>query len=406
MVGYELNTTLRPGYPDFNDLPWDYPLLEWHTSCSRYEEVSRGLSRHPVVFVNFDGDLYAVKELPPGLAQAEYNFLTQIEQYRLPCVSPVGYATLRNSQGDSSILITSYLEQSLPYRSLFMRSSLNHYREHLLDAMALLLVQLHLVGIFWGDCSLSNTLFRRDAGALQAYLVDAETAEVHLPPLAPMLRYHELEIMEENVVRDLADLETAGQLASNIPILETGEYIRQRYRSLWEEITREVIINPDEHYRLQERIRALNSLGFSVKNVEIQGSDQGEKLHLRIIVTDRNFHRDQLFELTGLEAEEMQARQMMNEIYELKAFLSQSSNHSIRFSLAANHWLEKIYQPVIDHLKPLIEHKDRGDVNTDPVELYCQILEHKWYLSESVRHDVGHLAAVEDFILKFGYRDC
>lgn len=54
-----------------------------------------------------------------------------------------------------------------------MSSSLERYRDHLLDAISGLLVQLHLAGTFWGDCSLSNTLFRRDAGALQAYLVDA-----------------------------------------------------------------------------------------------------------------------------------------------------------------------------------------------------------------------------------------
>jgi hypothetical protein len=406
MLDYEFNPVLRSGFPDFNDLPWSHPLSEWYSICSRCEEVSRGLSRHPVVFVNFDGSLYAVKELPPGLAQTEFNMLVQIEQSRLPCVTPVGHAKLSTSQGESSVLITRYLEQSIPYRSLFMRSSLDRYREHLLDAMAVLLVQLHLVGIYWGDCSLSNTLFRRDAGALQAYLVDAETAEVHPPRLSPMLRYHDLQIMEENVIGDLANLETAGHLASNIPIHEIGEYIRQRYRSLWEEITRDEIINPDERYRLQERIRALNTLGFSVKDVEIQGDAQGEKLHLRIVVTDRNFHRDQLFELTGLEAEEMQARQMMNEIYELKAYLSQSSNRNVPFSVAANHWLENIYQPVIEHLKPLFDHKGRVDANTDPAELYCQILEHKWYLSEGAHHDVGHLAAVEDYLVKFGYPDC
>ena len=39
--------------------------------------------------------------------------------------------------------------------------------DRLLDALVELLVRLHLAGFFWGDCSLSNTLFRLDAGAFR-----------------------------------------------------------------------------------------------------------------------------------------------------------------------------------------------------------------------------------------------
>ncbi|MBN2145819.1 MAG: DUF4032 domain-containing protein [Anaerolineales bacterium] len=393
--------TLREGHPDFLDLPWSHSLAEWTGICHRLEEVQRGLSRHPVVFVNYDGTLYAIKELPPSVAQAEYQMLCEMEALRLPCVMPVGHAQLRLGSDPASALITRYLEGSIPYRSLFMHSHLDRYREHLLDAMAGLLVQLHLAGIYWGDCSLSNTLFRRDAGALQAYLVDAETAESHPPHLSPMLRYHDLEIMEENLSGDLADLATLGYLSSDFPIHETGTYIRQRYRGLWSEITREEIINPDERYRVQERIRSLNALGFSVRDVELHANQAGDKLRLRIFVTDRNFHRDRLLEIAGIEAEESQARQIFNEIQELKAYLSQENNRSVPLSAAAYHWLENYYQPVIARLQPLIHREATSQPTRDPVELYCQVLEHKWFLSERAQHDVGHLAAVDDYLDKF-----
>ncbi len=402
MPDFYFSPTLTPGYPDFQDLPWEVPLLEWQEHCSRLEEVQRGLSRHPTVFVNYSGNLFAIKQLPSNIAQHEFDMLVLMEGLRLPSVLPVGHTQLNNPQGQSSILITRYLDISLPYRSLFMRSGLDRYRQHLLDAMSGLLVQLHLVGIFWGDCSLSNTLFRRDAGALQAYLVDAETAESHPAPLSPMLRHHDLDIMKENVTCDLVDLENSGDLHTHFPIYETGDYIQQRYRSLWEEITREEYIRPDEHYRIHERIRALNALGFSVKDVRILGDEQGDRLRLRFFVSDRNFHRDQLLELTGLEAEEMQARQMINEIHELKASLSQANNRTTHLSVAAFHWLEHTYQPVIEQLKPIIECNGLLYTNPDPVELYCQVLEHKWYLSEQAHHDVGHQAAVDDFIKRFG----
>jgi hypothetical protein len=390
-----LDITLRPGHPDFLDLPWNFPLSEWYEKCTRLEELPRGLSRHPVVFVNYDGILYALKELPEGAAEREYNLLTQIETLRLPAVLPIGHVHTQTGQGRGSILVTRYLDHSIPYRSLFMSGDLMRYREHLLDSIAGLLVQLHLAGIYWGDCSLSNTLFRRDAGALQAYLVDAETAEIHHDDFSPALRHHDLQIMEENINGELADLETSHLLPESIHASDTGGYIRLRYQRLWEEITHEDIINPSEHYRIQERIRALNSLGFSVGKVELKGTDNGDQLRLRAVVTDRNFHRDQLLSLAGVEAEEMQARKMMNEIHEIKATLSQSENRSIPLSVAAKYWLEQIYQPTLQRLESIIDRK------SDAAELYHQVLEHKWYMSEKAHHDVGHISAVEDYIKQF-----
>lgn len=392
MATSPLAISLKPGFPDFLDLPWDYPLQDWKGLSTRLEEVPRGLSRHPVVFVNYAGILFALKELPPGIGQQEYEILCQIEDLHLPSVTPVGHAVKRGGEGEASVLITRFLDRSLPYRSLFMRSGFSRYREHLLDAIAGLLVQLHLTGIFWGDCSLSNVLFRRDAGALQAYLVDAETAEAHSARLNPTLRHHDLQIMEENVNGELRDMAASGILPEDISSWDTGVYIRQRYQTLWEEITREEIISQGERYRVQERIQALNKLGFSVGEVTLLTANEGDQLRLRVLVTDRNFHRDQLYGLTGFEAEEMQARKMMNEILELKATLAQKNNRSTPLSVAAYYWLEHIYQPTLKILEGLI------DPQTSPAELYCEVLEHKWYLSEKAHHDVGHQSAAEDFL--------
>jgi hypothetical protein len=387
-----LNLSLRPGHPDFLDLPWSFPMSEWSQHCPRLEEVPRGLSRHPVEFVNYSGKIYAIKEMPVGVAEEEYNLLLHMEGLRLPGVTPVGHAVNETTKGLRSVLITRFLDRSLPYRSLFMRSSLVRYRDHLLDAMAGLMVQLHLNGVYWGDCSLSNTLFRRDAGTLQAYLVDAETSEVYSGYVSPTLRFHDLQIMEENVDGDLADLGAANLLMDGIVLDDTSASIRIRYQNLWEEITRQVIIHPDEKYRIQERIQVLNSLGFSIGEVLLQSGEEGDNLRLRVVVTDRNFHQDQLLSFTGIEAEEMQARQMMNEIHELKATLSQSQNRSTPLSLAAYKWLEEIYLPTLESLHPLV------DQYSDPAELYCQVLEHKWYLSERAHHDVGHQAAVKGYL--------
>jgi len=401
MTEYKFIPEKLPKYPDFTDLPWELKPDEWTKKELRLEEVQHGISRHPVVFVNIEGSLYVIKELPERIARKEYELLSQMQQANLPCVKPIGYATVIRKTGTSSVLFTRYLEVSMPYRYLFISNAIDRLQTHLLDAISGLLVQLHSNGFYWGDCSLSNILFRRDAGALQAYLVDAETAEFHLPRLAPMLRYHDLEIMQENIHGELIELQTDEHLSMSYPIQETGAYIQQRYRNLWEEITREDVFSQNELYRVQERIRALNSLGFSVKDIELKNEDHGNILKLRIFVSDRNFHRNQLMEYTGLDAEDRQAQQIINEINELKANFSQSGNPNMSLQAAASHWFEHVYQPVIDQLRPVINNTTHPEFNTDPIELYCQILEHKWYLSERAHHDVGHQAAVEDFIKQF-----
>ena len=377
---------------EFQKLPWNSPLSEWESISTYVEDAPRGLSRHPIVFVNFSGTLFAIKELPISIVEAEYFFLKHMVELRLPVVMPMGYVKLDLTRGESGFLITRYLDSSLPYRSLFYQSGLERYRKHLLDAMASLLVQLHLAGIYWGDCSLSNTLFRRDAGALQAYLVDAETVETFEGEVPPLKRSYDLEIMEDNITGDLIDLEKMKKILIGLPISDIAAYIRVRYQDLWQEIKREVYVKPEEQYLIQDRIRALNTLGFSVGGINLIEKEKGQLISIKVIVTDRNYYRNELYSFTGIDSQEMQARRIMNEIYEIRAKLSSENNRSVPLNVAAYHWMENYYHPTIDQLTLA------NGLGEDPTESYCQILEHKWFLSERAKHDVGHIIATEDYI--------
>jgi hypothetical protein len=278
---------------------------------------------------------------------------------------------------------------------------MDQYQIHLLDAVSELLVQLHSNGFYWGDCSLSNVLFRRDAGALQAYLVDAETCEFHLPPLSPMLRYHDLEIVEENIFGELTDLQMNDELSEGYPVEKIGVYIQQAYRNLWEELNREVVFSQNESFRIEERIRAINSLGFSVKDIELKKVEAGNQLKLRVFVSDRNFHRNQLFDITGLKGEERQAQQILNEINEIRANMVQSDSENSSMIAVTNYWMKNIYCPVVEKLLSIVDSKAKTDDDRVLLELYCQVLEHKWYLSERKQHDVGHQTAVDDYIQQY-----
>jgi len=389
-----LELQVRPGHPDFLDLPWDLPVARWSERCKRIVEVQRGVSRHEVLFVQYDRALYAVKELPRTVGEREYQALRWLEDNELPAVVAAGHARVSGAEEEGSILITRYLVDSLPYRTLFESAGLAPYRARLLDAIAGLLVRLHLAGFFWGDCSLSNTLFRRDAGELQAYLVDAETAEMH-EALSDGQRRHDLEILEENVTGDLLDVAAMLRSPSPPAAADTGAEIRSRYERLWGEISKVEVLSPNENWRIHDRIKTLNALGFTVGEVKLEATGDGSRLRMRTIVTDRDYHRNLLHALTGLVAEDRQAALMANEIQELRAKLVRGENRSVPLSVAAYRWLTERYQPVSRRLAPLVGR--RGE----PSELYCQLLEHKWYLSERERRDVGVEVALEDYLRRF-----
>lgn len=385
---------VRSGHPDFLDLPWHEPLARWPSLTERTVEIQRGLSRHEVVFLGYGQALYAFKELPPSGALREFDLLRALEERRLPAVTAVGHARVVTDEGPASVLVTRFLESSLPFRILFMQSGLARYRDRLLDAMASLLVRLHLAGLYWGDVSLSNTLFRRDAGELQAFLVDAETSELH-ETLSTGLRRQDLAIMDENVSGELADVAAATGLPPGFGIHETADLIRARYDRLWDEISREVPVPPDERYRIHERIRALNDMGFSVSEVELVRAPGGDHLRMRTIVTDRDYHRHQLHNLTGIVAGDRQAALLLNEIRELRATLSAETNRSVPMSVAAFRWQTERFEPTVARLTPLLRE------GADPVELYCQVLEHKWFMSERAGRDVGLEPAIEDYRASF-----
>ena len=381
---------VRPGNPDFLDLPWRRPLAEWESE--RIVEVTRGIHRHVVRFVSYGEALYALKALPPRIARHEYRLLRELADAVGPVVEAVGVVT--SSPGpdgleSEAVLITRHLDFSLPYRSLFSGPGVPDLRNSLLDALAELLARIHLAGFFWGDCSLSNALFRRDAGTLSAYLVDAETGELH-SELSRGQRAHDLQIAEENVAGELLDLEAAHDgLPSGLDPLETAAEVPRRYEALWSELTREDVFGPGETYRIDERLRRLNALGFDVDEVKLVGEAGGQSLRLNPQVVESGHHRRRLHTLTGLDVQENQARRLLND---LATYRATGAGGALPESVVAYRWLSERFEPSIAAVPPDLRGK------REPAELFHEILEHRWFLSEAERRDVGMAAAVRSYV--------
>lgn len=372
----------RTGHPDFLDLPWDEPLEEW--TNPRLRQVPRGLSRHIVRFVAYDDRLYALKELPRHYAEREYRLLRRLAEEQVPAVEVVGVVSGRATDGGEpidAILITQHLEYSLPYRVLFAREEHRALRDPLLDALVDLLVRLHLTGFFWGDCSLSNTLFRRDAGALAAYLVDAETGELH-DALTDGQREHDIDLAVERCSGELFDLQASGTLAPDVDVLELGDELRRRYAALWTELTREELINPDERYRIEERLRRINELGYDVGEVELLGGGEERRLSLRTRVVEPGHHRRRLQRLVGLDVQENQARHLLNDIASYGAWLQGEEGRTLLDPVVAHRWLEAVFEPVISAIPTELQGRRA------PAELVHEVLWHRQRLSEEEQRDV------------------
>ncbi|MEX1072190.1 MAG: DUF4032 domain-containing protein [Chloroflexota bacterium] len=389
----------RQSLPDFMDLPWSEPLAEW--TSPRIVEVARGISRHVVRFVDYDGALYALKELPARLAEREYRLLRELAAVSVPVVEAVGVVTERGSgSGDDeigAILITRHLEFSLPYRMLFTGRGMSDLHNRLLDALVELLVRLHLAGFFWGDCSLSNALFRRDAGSLAAYLVDAETGELH-PSLSDGQRAYDLAIAEEHVAGELLDVMAAlaeegdaGAAGIDDPLAVAGE-LRPRYERLWSELTRDEVFGPHERYRIDERLRRLNELGFDVEEIELLTVDGGYRLRLPTRVVEAGHHRRRLLMLTGLDVGENQARRLLNDLARFRAELSQAEGRSLPDAVVGYRWRAEVFEPAVAGI-PAELHAKR-----EPAELFHELLNHRWYRSEAAGRDVGMADAVASFV--------
>lgn len=379
----------RHGQPDFLDLPWSTPLEEW--DCERLVVAARGIGTHVVRFVDYDGALYALKELPAETARREYRLLRELEQEGIPAVQPVGVVRERDGGALADVLITRYLDFSLPCRLVIGRELVPGPIDRVLDAIADLLVRLHLAGFYWGDCSLSNILVRRDAGSLAAYLVDAETSERH-PELSAGQRGYDLEIAEQNAFGELLDLEAGlGPDASRDP-LAFSEELGARYERLWEELTAEEAFAPGERHRLEERLRRLNELGFDVEELDLVSTDDGFRLRVEPRLLEPGHHRRLLMRLTGLLAQENQARRLLADLEAYRLELDASDRRPVSETAAAGRWLAEVFEPALASV-PLELWGKR-----EPAELYHELLEHRWYLSEEAGRDVGLDEAIESYV--------
>ncbi|MBU4464459.1 MAG: DUF4032 domain-containing protein [Actinobacteria bacterium] len=372
---HALSITASAVDPALLSLPWSTPLGEWPSSNIVF--LPKGLSRHLVRFASLSGRVIAIKETTAEMARREYDMLGHLSRLDVPCVDRFAVVAGREDASGKPLpaaLVTAHLKFSLPYRALFTQVLRPHTATRLVDALAVLLVRLHNVGFFWGDVSLSNTLFRRDAGAFAAYLVDAETGELHESGLTPGQRAHDLDVARTNIAGEIMDLEAGGRLEGGVDALAIADGIVSSYHSLWAALTQQETFSSNESWRITERVQKLNTLGFDIGEMSIEATADGTRVSIEPKVVDAGHHQRRLLRLTGLDVEENQARRLLNDLDEFRARISRMGDDE---EMVAHEWLTRVFEPVVKSIPFDLRAK------LEPAEVFHQVLEHRWYMSQA-----------------------
>jgi hypothetical protein len=389
-VTSKLEITAATVEPALLDLPWHLPLEDWPSE--NIAALPKGLSRHTVRFAHLGDYVIAIKETLPELSLREYEMLKNLNKLDVPSVEPFAIINGRESEDGEplpSVLITRHLKFSLPYRAMWSQGLRAETATRLVDALALLLVRLHIAGFFWGDVSLSNTLFRRDAGSFAAYLVDAETGHLYERGLSNGQRENDLEIARVNIAGELMDLIASGNSAPGVDPVAVSNRIVSAYHELWSALTSAQTLGTDERWKINQRVSKLNALGFDIEELSITTSGSGDTVRIQPKVVDAGHHGRRLLRLTGLDVEENQARRLLND---LDQYRSEHKRLGADEEVLAHEWLSHAFEPVILAIPKELTGK------LEPAEIYHQVLEHRWYMSERAGHDVAVQIAVQDYV--------
>ena len=384
-----LDITAATVDPALLDLPWHLPLEQW--PAENIAALPKGLSRHTVRFAHLSSHVIAIKETLPDLAIREYEMLKNLQKLDVPCVEP--FAIIKNRKDDEgnelpAVLITRHLKFSLPYRAMWSQGLRPETATRLVDALALLLVRLHIAGFFWGDVSLSNTLFRRDAGSFAAYLVDAETGQLYDSGLSNGQRENDLEIARVNIAGELMDLVASGRAMPGVDPNATSERIVKKYKELWAELTAAEVFSKDDRWRITQRVERLNELGFDIEELMIKTEENGKSVKIQPKVVDAGHHARRLIRLTGLDVQENQARRLLNDLDAFRVKFDANGDEEVM----AHRWLSEVFEPVVK----AIPREYSGKL--EPAEVFHQLLEHRWYLAENQQKGVPLIEAVNSYI--------
>jgi hypothetical protein len=184
------------------------------------------------------------------------------------------------------------------------------------------------------------------------------------------------------------DLEAGGLLHETIDPVATANEIIYRYENLWVALKAPDVIDAGERWRVDQRVRRLNELGFDVDELQLVTEGGGSRMVLTPKVVDAGHHSRRLLRLTGLDVQENQARRLLNE---LDAFVAEQPGGEPE-EIAAHRWVSTVFEPIVNAVPKEL----RGKL--EPAEIFHEVLEHRWFLSEQRGRSVSLMEALQSYV--------
>ena len=154
----------------------------------------------------------------------------------------------------------------------------------------------------------------------------------------------------------------------------------------------EVELRPGEEAGLDARLRRLAELGFDAGEVEIVESGGGYRLRLEPKLMEPGHHRRRLLALTGLDTQENQARRLLSDLDAYRRRSAKGPLPPVSETAAVGRWLAEVFEPAIAAVPSELCGR------REPAQIFHELLEHRWYLSERVGHEVPLAEAIPDYV--------
>jgi len=123
--------------------------------------------------------------------------------------------------------------------------------------------------------------------------------------------------------------------------------------------------------------------------MSIEATPDGNRVSIQPKVVDAGHHQRRLIRLTGLDVEENQARRLLNDLDEFRARVSLLGEDE---EMAAHEWLTRVFEPIVKAIPYDLRAK------LEPAEVFHQVLEHRWYLSQERGQSVPLAEALTSYI--------
>ncbi|GAC1655372.1 MAG: hypothetical protein NVS4B12_27820 [Ktedonobacteraceae bacterium] len=388
------------------ELPWHLPMEEWLSQGLEVLNIRRGESRHPVVFVEREGVRYAIKETTPRMAEREIRNFHEIERRGIPALSPVGVVIspapplaldvpklggiTQYINGDRGYTVTRLAPRVIPHVLLYRLPFTKRTKQRLLSAVAVLMIELHEHGIYWGDPSLANILLRIDGRSILAIMADAETSELFTGPISDGLREQDLAMFGESLSWQAEDLRILRGLPEDTQVLDDSDfrYFEQRYRWLHRQHAQMATSTAGtSRQQLQQFLETLNGWSFSLVNAT------GHTLQQLTTVLP-GWHQRRIHELLHIAIPRIYARRFYDTILGHQAILSEREGRDVSLEEAAHNWYTHYHLPAILLLR---QNLTSGQ---DPMQAYFAVMQHKWNMSRKAKQEVPLEEALLDWSMR------